>query len=248
MAKARDNSPSNPNANVASAPVGDPIVVHAVITSESDAKTAERSSNYPAIALIVDALKALAWPLLALMFFLTFQDAIRRTIVLVPDKLEKADKVNIASLSWEIQQRAREEGGPELARRVGTLSVGAVKELLAAPRNGIQGVVSGYSDSNGKRGFSVPPNDRFDGLRELESAQLVKFTESLKTWLPFVRSLLAMQSNGEQLPDGSRIVWPESLTAVQRERLDRQNYELTPKGRQALEAIVETIGEQLASR
>jgi hypothetical protein len=246
MARAQTNPPQSESSG-AQAPAASRILVHAVIKNDSGLNDKGPGAEHTRVTLFVEALKALAWPLLALAFFLTFQDAIRRTIALVPDKLEKADKANIGSLSWEIQQRAREEGGSDLARRLGILSPGAIERLIATPRNGIHGVGGSYRGPNNEVGFMVPSKDDVSSLQELESAQLVKFTEPLKTWLPFVRSLSERDFITMQLSDGSTAVLSEHLTPAERERFDKQVYQLTPKGRQAVEAIVKAIGEQLRS-
>jgi hypothetical protein len=85
---------------------------------------------------LAEIIKVTAWPFLALAFFVTFHEPIRRTIRLIPDKLEKADKANVGTLSWEIQRHAQAQGGADLAERVGRLSSVAIRELMNTPRNG----------------------------------------------------------------------------------------------------------------
>jgi hypothetical protein len=118
--------------------------------------------------------------------------------------------------------------------------------LIAVPFNGIHGVGGRFFGPDGE-GYIVPSDKDLAGVRELDSAQLVKFREPLGTWLAFVRSLAERQSDTHQTANGSLVILSQHLTAAERERFDRQIYERTPKGRQAVEAIVKAIGEQLKS-
>lgn len=96
-----------------------------------------------------------------------------------PDKLEKADKANIGSLSWEIQQRAREQGGNDLARRVGTLSPAAIDALVNAPRYGGAGILSSYGGIRDERGYVIPSEEtsqRLPGTRSGSIAEISRTT------------------------------------------------------------------------
>jgi hypothetical protein len=222
----------------------DPIVIHATVLTEPR-PTATAQGGHHVLTLVVELLKGLAWPLLALTFFLIFKEPIRRTIALVPDKLEKADKGNIGSLSWEIQQHAREQGGSDLARRVGTLSPAAIDALINAPRFGGAGILSSYGGIRDDRGYVLPSEERFDGFRELEAAQLLRFQEPLADWLQFLKTLPLREDSSISFPHGRTMILTAPLTPEQQRRVDAQHYELSPKGKQAVEAIVKALGEQL---
>jgi hypothetical protein len=224
-----------------------PIEIRATIAHEKpDVPKPNRMRE--TLLLLVELVKATAWPLLALVFFLLFQQPIRRTIALVPDKLEKADKAAIGSLSWEIQRHATEQGGNDLAVRVGTLSAAAVEELLKTPRDGSMGFVSKYTRSNLPTAYILPSESRMNGFRELESAQLLKFREPLGDWLEFVSSLHMQDDKTFDRSYGRTVAPSKPLTSEQRARLEGQYYELTPKGTQASEAIVKAVGQQLVAR
>lgn len=225
-----------------------PIEIHATITHEP--KTDQPKSNrlLDTLAVIVALMKAIAWPILALVFFILFDNPIRRTIALIPDKLEKADKATIGSLSWEIQRRAREQGGSDLAMRVGNLSSAAVEELIKTPRDGSMGFVSTYARPDVPTAYIVPADSRMKGFRELESAQLLKFREPLSQWLDYLASLPMREDKTSPVPYGRTLIPVRPLTGERKRRLEEQSYELTPKGTLAVEAIVKAVGEQLNAR
>jgi hypothetical protein len=224
------------------APKSEPVVIHATIANHTPGPSDPPRHG---LSLLVDLVKGIVWPLLALTFFLIFREPIRRTIVLVPDKLEKADKANIGSLSWEIQQRAKEQGGSDLAARVGALSPAAIEELISTSRYSSVGFLSTYEDPQGSRGYTIPSDTRLKGFEELESAQLLKFRQPLADWLDFFRSVPVRDDPSVKIPFGRTVIPLQPLTPEQRRRIELQSYELTPKGTQAVEAIVKAIGEQL---
>jgi hypothetical protein len=223
----------------------EPVEKRAPIAMEPKAAPPRRTIAHESFSLFIDFLKVTSWPLLALTFFLVFRHDIARTIALVPDKLERADKGNIGSLSWEIQQRAKEQGGSDLAHRIGTLSPAAIEELIKTPRRGMAGLLGSYPGVGGVRGYVMPSPQRLNGFRELGAAQLIRFTEPLDEWLKFVGSLpLTEDPVGTDSYSRALTIRTPLAAEVQR-RIDGQDYELTPKGKQAVEAIVQVIGEQL---
>lgn len=232
-----------PSADGPSAPAETIVVVRATIVSEPTSTPVKPARVQAFLSLLVELLKAAAWPLLAFAFFLIFRAPISRTIALVPDKLEKAYKGNIGSLSWEIRQRAQEQGGSELAARVGTLSPGAVEELIKTPRDGVMGFVSSFLGRT--NAYTIPSETRLAAFRELESAQFLQFRTPLGEWLEFVKGLPLQEDKSVKVSYGRTVVATRPLTPEQYRKLDEQSYQLTPKGKQAVDAIVKAIGEQL---
>lgn len=181
-------------------------------------------------------------------FFLTFRDPIRRTIAVIPAKLEQATKGNIGSLSWEIEQSVRQAGGSDLAARVGRLSRPGIQALINTPLYGSGGLHGAYTGNKGERGYILPPPDRLNGFRELEAAHLLRFQEPLDPWLRFIESLPMREDLSVPVPWGRTMILTSPLTPEQERRIHAQYYELTPKGVQAVEAIVNAIGEQLQAK
>jgi hypothetical protein len=223
---------------------GSPIVIQATITAPS----VERGHDRNALSAVVDLVKALAWPVMTLALFFTFQEPIRRTILLIPDKLEKADKANLGSLSWEIQQHAEAHGGADLARSVGALTPAAVQELMQTPRRATMSIISGWSFPHGQEGYGLPSDSRLNALSALEAAQLIKFREPLSGWRDFVASLHLQRERSVEQNDEQALVATTPLTPAQGQRLQGEFYEMTPKGKQAFDAIVAAIGAQLSAK
>lgn len=222
----------------------EPIIIEARLVTEARPTADDRAQRPSTLAHISELLRAVAWPLLALGFVLLFYAPIRRLIEIVPAKLDKADKANVGYLSWEIQQRVRERGGTELARIVGALSPAAVEELIRIPRHGTMALPGSYSGPNEARGYVIPSSVRSNAFRELRSAELIKFAKPFDDWLNHL-ALLPVREEKVDPNDGERtIVLATPLTPQQEEGV-RQSYELTPKGEQAVQAIVGVIGEQL---
>ena len=224
--------------------VDKPIIIEARIVTDAQQTADDREQRPRALALVVELLRAVAWPLLTLGFVLMFYAPIRRMIELVPAKLDKADKANIGYLSWEIRQRVRQQGGTELARTVGALSPAAVEELIRIPRHGMMGLPGSYSGPNGATGYVIPSSVRLNAFRELQSAQLIKFAKPFDDWLNYL-AVLPVREEKADPNDGERTMVLEMPLTPQQEEGVRQSYELTPKGEQAVQAIVGVIGEQL---
>jgi len=223
--------------------VPEPIAIYATVTNHAPPPPPQPAGARAYFPLWTELLKAIAWPLLALTFFIMFHSPIARTIALIPDKLEKADKGNIGSLSWEIKQQAKEQGGSDLAERVGTLSPAAIEELVKTPRDGSMGFVSSLSGR--QNAYTIPFESRITAFLELEAAQLLRFKDPLADWLAYVAKLPLQTDESVKLSYGRTVFATEPLTPQQHRKLDEQSYELTPKGKQAVEAIVTAIGEQL---
>lgn len=227
-------------------PPTEPIVIHARIVTEHAHEPRANDRVNDTVAMIVTFVKDVAWPLIVAIFFVTFHQEIRRTIALIPDKLEKADKANIGTLAWEFQRRAREQGGGDLARRVGTLSPSAVEVLIRTPRAGtITSFLTSYWSSDGLDGYLLPDAERLDAYRELLTAELIKSAQPFDAWMSYVNSLpMQVKRTGSGTQSKVEIVIGP-LTEEQKNKILAQNYQLTPKGEQAVRAIVEVIGDQL---
>lgn len=197
------------------------------------------------LALLVELCKALSWPLLALLFFVMFYAPIRRTITVIPDKLERSARGNVWSFSWEISENARQLGGSSLALVVGNLSPTAIDVLINAPRHGGAGILGGYGGADQEQGYVFPSHDRLEAFKELEAGQLIQCDEPLSTWLQFLGTLPLMEDTSKVIPYGRVMILTGALTPDQKRRVDLHSYELTPKGRQAVDAIVRAIHEQL---
>jgi hypothetical protein len=234
------------------AAVGPPIVVHAIITNQVQSKPPEKATVCDLLVGTLDFVKTVAWPLLVLLFFFIFRDPVRRTLDLIPNKLERADKGNIGTLSWEIQQRAGDKGGTDLAQRVGTLSPAAIEELMRIPLQDIGTYASNFQEpligtfDNNPGVYSLPSEPRLKAFSELETAQLVEFSEPLSGYLGFIASLPFHDDN--RTARFRVIIATKPLKPEVAVRIQHQTYQLTPKGAQAVEAIIQAIGDQLKAR
>lgn len=201
---------------------------------------AERQSG---IVLLVDLAKAVAWPVLIMVLVIVFFAPIRKTLNLVPMKIESASKASIGSMSWEIERQALRQGGPELAQRVGRLSPAAIEELINTQRD-----TQVQLASDERMLISLPNNDRLIALRELREAGLISFEEPLEGFVDFMTTLpLADQPSVNARRRVLRSVVP--LSPQQLTRLGKETYGLTPKGVLAIESILRALAEQLqASR
>lgn len=225
----------------------EPIVIRASIVNRPARDSRSHGRAHDIAAMILAFAKDVAWPLLVAILFLIFQQEIRRTIALIPDKLEKADKANIGTLAWEFQRRAKEQGGSDLALRVGTLSPSAIEVLIRTPRAGISTsfLTSYWSFPDNVGGYILPETARLNSYRELLRAELIKSAEPFEAWIAYVNSLPMQVQRTGRGPQTEVEIVITPLTEDQKNRIRAQHYELTPKGEQAVQAIVEVIGDHL---
>ena len=193
--------------------------------------------------LVIEAVRVLAWPVLIAILVILFFKPLREIAESFSLKFSEAHKVSIGSLSLEIEAKAREVGNPELGRQVGSLTPGAVEQLLRTPRSGDMILVS-TSDFQQKREYGVPNQDALSSLKELEKKGFLKFRQPLEHFLAELRKLDRSDTNRGD----SERTWHISPFIAESEgdkRIRDQGYSLTDKGRQAVDTIVKAVASQL---
>ena len=194
--------------------------------------------------LLVGLTGALAWPTLVAIAVVYFRKPIRAVVEGLPRKFSEAKKLSIGSLSLEIEAKAREVGQPELAAQVGSLSAGAVQQLLRTPRTGDMILVSTGNYLN-KREYGLPHQDVLDSLQELEAKGFLKLKMPL---LPYVQGVRRLPSSNADRTVSERD-WhlsPYDADSAEDKRIREQGYSLTDRGRQAVDTIVKAVAEQLS--
>ena len=93
--------------------------------------------------------------------------------------------------------------------------------------------------------YTIPLNARLAALQELESTGFLQFRIPLGEWQKYVEGLPLHEDESLKVSYGRTVVATPPLTLEQDRKLDEQSYQLTPKGKQAVEAIVKAVGEQL---
>jgi hypothetical protein len=88
---------------------------------------AERKST---LELVVELIKALAWPLLAAVFLVSFWTPLHDTATLIPSIVNRSDTITIAGLSLKVGKALNQKATPDIELALGELSKDGVKRLL----------------------------------------------------------------------------------------------------------------------
>lgn len=195
--------------------------------------------------LVLEYLRVLAWPLIIVGLIAVYRPPLGRMIDSLATKLEAANKVTIGSLSLEIQERARQLGSLELAEDLEELSPDAVAVLMRTPRDGRMILMSTNSERPDE--FGAPSQNELEALGELEAKGLISFDEPLGDFMDYLESHADRLEPYETWGSDERDWYEISPSpSVDRSRIRQQGYELTERGREAVEAITQALAAELA--
>jgi hypothetical protein len=197
-------------------------------------------------SLVLDYMKVLLWPLIVVGILLVYRPPIGQIFQSLSSKLEKADSVAIGSFQLEVKRTARDLGNPGLATQIGELSFNAIEALVLTPRTGSMILLSTI-DRVKPIEFGLPSAPIIEGLKELETKDLIEFDIDLKDFLAEIHE------QGRRIPSDSSIraedrQWYafEHLSENQKNKFKNEGYRLTDKGKSAVEAISKAVAAQLS--
>ena len=199
--------------------------------------------------LIVEVLRALAWPILFAAIVVAFHNPLRGVADGLAQKLSQANRVSIGSLSLEIEVKAKAIGDMEFARQIGNLSPEAVEALLLFPRN-TNWTLLARADYKGKLLYGLPKN--ITTLRELEKKGFIEFKDLLEPFFAELNHLPKYKfdpCDDDDMEGADDFTWyspPFSVDSAEDKRLSGQSYSQTEVGRLAVDAIVRAVAAQLA--
>lgn len=199
-------------------------------------------SSQEYLNLALEFAKVLIWPFLIACVLYSYRRPIRRLLESFVDKFAAAYKVNIGSLSLEIQEHIRTATSPELARQIGTLSPSAIAQLLRVPHTGKMILLTKYGQQEGRsEKFGKPTESQLAVLAELEERGLITF--SPERWTNFRRHLKSYEAEPSSAPGSHRpfVITTAGRSADEIAVLREEGYELTREGRLATEAIIAAV-------
>jgi hypothetical protein len=82
------------------------------------------------LELVVEVIKALAWPLFATVFLVSFWTPLHDTATLIPSIVSRSDTITIAGLSLKVGKALNKKATPEVELALSRLSKEGVKRLL----------------------------------------------------------------------------------------------------------------------
>ncbi len=80
--------------------------------------------------LVVELVKAVAWPTLVALLLLSFWSPLQRTADLIPSIVGRSDTITIAGLSLKIGQGLRNKATPEVERVLAKMSKAGIERVL----------------------------------------------------------------------------------------------------------------------
>jgi hypothetical protein len=163
--------------------------------------------------LVVELIKAVAWPLIALILLIAFWTPLRQTTDLIPSIIGRSDTISIAGLSLKVSQGLKAKASPEVQRVLAKLSRSGVERVLRMSESAYWDRVPGrtyYKEDTAdllKLGLvSEVSAAEIDGLNAKEHRNYdygVRQTELGKETQSFLQSVVAefVEELGRQAPD-----------------------------------------------
>ncbi len=105
--------------------------------------------------LIVELIKAVAWPLLAIVVLVAFWSPLRRTADLIPSIVGRSDTITIAGLTLKVGRGLKSKASPQVEKVLESLSKDSIAAVLGMPE-----------------GATWPPNSAASG--RAQNAELIK--------------------------------------------------------------------------
>lgn len=214
--------------------------------TETDRKASRAEQDRPdRYRTTADLVMGLAWPMLVLGILLAYNGPVGEAIQLLLAKLERANRVEVGGLQFEIVEQARASGNPELVERLQGVRPDEVRLLLETGRSHVRLV--GMRDAS--QTFSLPDRMELGALRALEARGLIRFEEPLNEFLSWLHGESFLSVRPAEGIDEMRLHFKARGDLNDREaaRLRNQSYQLTPLGKSAWESVLGAINQQLAA-
>lgn len=209
---------------------------------------------------INDLIKALLWPVIIFIFFLSYRSEFNSIVKLIPKKLENSSKITIGSLSFEIEKTAKESGNGELAEIIKNLSERGIRKLLTlgSGRHSLMVRNETTANSNSEKSYSIPRD--IDVVQELAKKGLLVTDEPLDNFISFFMNLKPIEKEQYTWTDESPIdshgdpisqkytelqIPISKLNKSDEERIDHYGFQLSSSGKKAFDIIVHVIAEQI---
>ena len=88
------------------------------------------SPNKGKFELVVELIRALAWPTIAGLLLFSFWQPLQLTANLLPTIIDRSDSITIAGLSLKVGRELRSEAPPEVRAALAGLSLAGIEMLL----------------------------------------------------------------------------------------------------------------------
>ena len=79
---------------------------------------------------LVDLVRALAWPFVALFVMFSFWKPLHRTAELLPSVLDRSDSISIGGISLEVGSHLRSKATPEVLAAISATSTSGIRKML----------------------------------------------------------------------------------------------------------------------
>lgn len=89
--------------------------------------------------LVIEAFRAIAWPVVVLVIVFSMFAPLKKTIELVPELLSQSTKITIAGVSVELNQRLSDQVSPRLKRALENLSPEAIRIMISSRKSMVFG-------------------------------------------------------------------------------------------------------------
>lgn len=123
-----------------------------------------------------ELIRIIIYPLLIVFFFLVYNKDFTKIIQNIAERTEKASKVSVAGISFEIEKSAIKLGDEKIAKKIANLSNGAIKLLIKIGQVADR-IVNFTREGKGIKEFSI--NSEFEYYKELEKAEFVQPSENI---------------------------------------------------------------------
>jgi hypothetical protein len=210
-----------------------------------DSRTPKSELGLLYLEKITSLLKVILWPLITIIIVAIFWTPISHIIGILPSTLSETSKLSIGEFSLELRQQAITQGYPELADRLGGLSVNALNVLFLTDDVGDYGLVSYNSDQTE---FYLPNQTYLGGLMELEEKGLIAFKSNSQDWLNVFRGLDLKPTTVTWLKDyRTAYTITRPLSEAEKKPFTSNYYWLTESGKAARMLVIQTISQLLSS-
>ena len=214
-----------------------PKSYEAIVTLVTPSDKKSESSFLKFFETFTTLIKAIAWPLVALLLFLTLRGHLNVLLDRIPSS--QSTKIAVGSLSLEIQQAAQAAGNPQLAALIGDLSPKALETLLNTGKERYKSLVTYNLEDNI---LTIPDEKKFAVLEELQAKNLIKLTIQPDDYMNLL-SRFGLKKRDYQFGTEGEVVFIgiRNLPNKQREKITPMGFELTSDGQRAFDLIIDSV-------
>jgi hypothetical protein len=209
--------------------------------SSSGLKIHSSECQYLQVAeIIVEAIKAIVWPLSIVMVIIVFYNPLNLIITGLATKINDANKVSLGGFSVEVEEKVRKFADPCLTNHIVTLSPQAIEQLLNTPYNSDFHLLVNLQTDGEKLG--LPNEEKLNALIELEKTGFLMFKYPLE---PFIKKVMQFARDPTKYKDDGHVYYiiPGGVKAEEYRILTDQRYHLTDDGKKAFKAIIKAVSE-----